>query len=87
MSINWNKEVKWKDVQKFFNQEVHIGEIDYHKCLQVSALIVDLQCDRTRVSFKEFIRLNGERLNFRSIKLCPCGMKRQPCGDFHSLKV
>lgn len=40
MSINWNKEVKFKDVQKFFNQEIHIGEIDYHKCLQVSALIV-----------------------------------------------
>ncbi len=40
MSIQWNKEVKMKDVAKFFNQEIHLGEVDYNKCLQVSTLIV-----------------------------------------------
>jgi hypothetical protein len=40
MSINWNQEVKMKDVAKFFNQEIDLGDINYNKCLQVSALIV-----------------------------------------------
>ena len=40
MSIQWNKEVKMKDVKKFLNQEISLGEIDYHKCLQVSLMVV-----------------------------------------------
>lgn len=40
MSIQWNKEVKMKDIAKFFNQEIDLGDINYNKCLQVSALIV-----------------------------------------------
>lgn len=40
MSIQWNKEVKMKDIAKFFNQEIKLGEVNYNKCLQVSTLIV-----------------------------------------------
>lgn len=42
MAINWNREVTGKDVKKFFNQEIKLGEINYSKCLQVSLLVFAL---------------------------------------------
>lgn len=42
MAINWNREITGKDVKKFFNQEIKLGEMDYSKCMQVSLLIFAL---------------------------------------------
>ncbi len=42
MAINWNREITGKDVKKFFNQEIKLGEINYSKCMQVSLLIFAL---------------------------------------------